>query len=64
MTMKAATIPQPLTRSRRFAATESQPPFRAIARPLIDIIVPVLNEEKILQKSITTLDDYMTIKDC
>ena len=57
--MKAATIPQPLTRSRRFAATESQPPFRAIARPLIDIVVPVLNEEKILQKSITTLDEYM-----
>lgn len=59
MTMKAATIPQSLARSRHFAATESQPPFRAIARPLIDIVVPVLNEEKILQKSITTLDEYM-----
>lgn len=57
--MKAATIPQPLAQSRHFAATESQPPFRAIARPLIDIVVPVLNEEKILQKSITTLDEYM-----
>ena len=57
--MKAATIPQPLTQSRHLAATESQPPFRAIARPLIDIVVPVLNEEKILQKSITTLDEYM-----
>ena len=33
--------------------------FRAIARPFIDIVVPVLNEEKILQKSITTLDEYM-----
>ena len=59
MSMKAATIPQPLARSRRLAATESQPSFRAIARPLIDIVVPVLNEEKILQKSITTLDEYM-----
>lgn len=57
--MKAATIPQPLARPRHLAATESQPLFRAIARPLIDIIVPVLNEEKILQESITTLDEYM-----
>ena len=60
MTMKATTIPQPLARSRHLAAPESQPPFRAIARPLIDIVVPVLNEEKILQKSITTLDEYMS----
>ena len=59
MNMKAATITQPLARSRHLAATESQPPFRAITRPLIDIVVPVLNEEKILQKSITTLDEYM-----
>lgn len=59
MTMKAATIAQPLAQSRHLAATESQSPFRAIARPLIDIVVPVLNEEKILQKSITTLDEYM-----
>ena len=57
--MKVATITQPLARSRHLAATQSQPPFRAIARPLIDIVVPVLNEEKILQKSITTLDEYM-----
>ena len=57
--MKAATIYQPLARSRCLAATESQPSFRAITRPLIDIVVPVLNEEKILQKSITTLDEYM-----
>ena len=59
MTMKAATISQPLARPRHLAATRSQQPFRAIARPLIDIVVPVLNEEKILQKSITTLDEYM-----
>lgn len=57
--MKAATITQPLARSRHLAATKSQPAFRAIARPFIDIVVPVLNEEKILQKSITTLDEYM-----
>ena len=57
--MKAATITQPLARSRYLAATESQPSFRAIARPFIDIVVPVLNEEKIFQKSITTLDEYM-----
>ena len=59
MNTKAATISQPITRSRHLAATQSQPSFRAIARPLIDIVVPVLNEEKILQKSITTLDEYM-----
>ena len=59
MNMKATTIPQPLAQSRCLAATESQPSFRAITRPLIDIVVPVLNEEKILQKSITTLDEYM-----
>ena len=57
--MKAATIPQPLARPRHLATTESQPAFRAIARPFIDIVVPVLNEEKILQKSIMTLDEYM-----
>ena len=57
--MKAATISQPLARSLHFAAAQNQPSFRAIARPLIDIVVPVLNEEKILQKSITTLDEYM-----
>lgn len=59
MNTKAATIPQPLTQSRHLAATQSQPPFRVIARPFIDIVVPVLNEEKILQESITTLDEYM-----
>ena len=59
MTMKAATISQPLAQSRHLATAESQPSFRVIARPLIDIVVPVLNEEKILQKSIMTLDEYM-----
>ena len=57
--MKATTIPQPLARPRHLATTESQPAFRAITRPFIDIVVPVLNEEKILQKSITTLDEYI-----
>lgn len=57
--MKAATISQPLTRPRHLDAAHNQPSFRAIARPLIDIVVPALNEEKILQKSITTLDEYM-----
>ena len=50
MNMKAATIPQPLARPRHLVAAESRPSFRAIARPLIDTVVPVLNEEKILQK--------------
>ena len=62
--MIVATITQPIARNQRAIISKNQPSFRAIARPLIDIIVPVLNEEKILQKSITTLDDYMTIKDC
>ena len=57
--MKAATITQPLAQPRYPATTESQPSFWAIIRPFIDIVVPVLNEEKILQKSITTLDEYM-----
>lgn len=57
--MKAATIPQPLARPRHLAAAESQPLFRAITRSLIDIVVPVFNEEEILQQSITTLDEYM-----
>ena len=59
MNMKATTIPQPLARSRLLDATGSRLSFRAIACPLIDIVVPVLNEEKILQKSITALDEYM-----
>ena len=59
MNTKAATIPQPLARPRHLATSESQPSFRAITRPFIDIVVPVLNEEKILQKSIMTLDEYM-----
>ena len=59
MNTKAATIPQPLARSRHLDATESKSSFRTIARPLIDIVVPVLNEEKILRRSITTLDEYM-----
>ena len=59
MNTKAATISQPLARSRHLDAAHNQPSFRAIARPLIDIVVPALNEEKILQKSITTLDEYM-----
>ena len=58
MNTKAATIPQPLARPRHLAS-ENQPSFRAIARPFIDIVVPVLNEEKILRRSITTLDEYM-----
>ena len=57
--MKATTIPQPLTQPRYPATTESQPSFWVIIRPFIDIVVPVLNEEKILQKSITTLDECM-----
>ena len=56
--MRVATITQPITRTQR-DATQSQLSFRAIARPLIYIVVPVLNEEKILQQSITTLDEYM-----
>ena len=59
MNTKAATISQPLTRPRHLATSESQPSFRAITRPFIDIVVPVLNEEKILRRSITTLDEYM-----
>ena len=48
--MRVATITQPIARNQRAIISKNQPSFRAIARPLIDIVVPVLNEEKILQK--------------
>lgn len=57
--MKAITTPQPLARSRLITSDSSPSPFRAIVNPFVDIVVPVLNEEKILQSSIETLDEYM-----
>ena len=57
--MRAITTPQPLARSRLVTSDSSPSPFRAIANPFVDIVVPVLNEEKILQSSIETLDEYM-----
>ena len=57
--MRAMTTPQPLARSRLITSDSSPSPFRAIANPFVDIVVPVLNEEKILQSSIETLDEYM-----
>ena len=57
--MRAITTPQPLARSRLITSDSSPSPFRAIANPFVDIVVPVLNEEKILQSSIETLDEYM-----
>ena len=53
------TTPQPLARSRLITSDSSPSPFRAIVNPFVDIVVPVLNEEKILQSSIETLDEYM-----
>ena len=57
--MRAITTPQPLARSRLITSDSSSSPFRAIVNPFVDIVVPVLNEEKILQSSIETLDEYM-----
>lgn len=57
--MRAITTPQPLARSRLVTSDSSPSPFRAIVNPFVDIVVPVLNEEKILQSSIETLDEYM-----
>lgn len=57
--MRAITTPQSLARSRLITSASSPSPFRAIANPFVDIVVPVLNEEKILQSSIETLDEYM-----
>lgn len=57
--MRAITTPQPLARSRLVTSDSSSSPFRAIVNPFVDIVVPVLNEEKILQSSIETLDEYM-----
>ena len=57
--MRAITTSQPLARSRLITSDSSPSPFRAIVNPFVDIVVPVLNEEKILQSSIETLDEYM-----
>ena len=57
--MRAITTLQPLARSRLIASDSSLSLFRAIVNPFVDIVVPVLNEEKILQSSIETLDEYM-----
>ena len=57
--MRAMTTPQPLARSRLITSDSSPSPFRATVNPFVDIVVPVLNEEKILQSSIETLDEYM-----
>ena len=57
--MRAITTPQPLARSRLVTSDSSSSPFRAIVNPFVDIVVPVLNEEKILQSSVETLDEYM-----
>ena len=57
--MRAITTPQPLARSRLITSDSSPSPFRAIVNPFVDIVVPVLNEEKILQSSIETLDECM-----
>lgn len=57
--MRAITTPQPLARSRLITSDSSPSPFRAIVNPFVDIVVPVLNEEKILQSSIEALDEYM-----
>lgn len=57
--MRAITTPQSLARSRLITSASSPSPFRAIVNPFVDIVVPVLNEEKILQSSIETLDEYM-----
>ena len=57
--MRAITTPQSLARSRLVTSDSSPSPFRAIVNPFVDIVVPVLNEEKILQSIIETLDEYM-----
>jgi len=56
--MRAITTPQPLARSRLITSDSSPSPFRAIVNPFVDIVVPVLNEEKILQSSIETLEQF------
>ena len=47
------------TRSGVESALDTPPQFRAYRDPLVDIVVPVLNEEKILAASITRLEQYM-----
>ena len=38
---------------------QQRPQFTALKRPFIEIVVPVLNEEKILRQSITRLNTYL-----
>lgn len=57
-TMKVATIPQPLTRARPAERTGAAQ-YRAIHDPLVQIVVPVLNEAATLQAHITKLQQYL-----
>ena len=57
-TMKVATIPQPLTRARP-AERAGAAQYRAIHDPLVQIVVPVLNEAATLHAHITKLQQYL-----
>lgn len=57
-TMKVATIPQPLTRARPAERTGAAQ-YRAIHDPLVQIVVPVLNEAATLHAHITKLQQYL-----
>lgn len=57
-TMKVATIPQPLTRARPAERTGAAQ-YRAIHDPLVQIVVPVLNEAATLHARITKLQQYL-----
>ena len=52
-------INQPMVGARATAGGNTSAPYRALHDPLVEIVVPVLNEEKILRHSITKLNDYM-----
>ena len=56
--MKVATIPQPLTRARPAERTGAAQ-YRAIHDPLVQIVVPVLNEAATLHAHITKLQQYL-----
>ena len=53
-----ATIPQPLTRARPAERTGAAQ-YRAIHDPLVQIVVPVLNEAATLHAHITKLQQYL-----
>lgn len=57
--MKAISINQSSFSARATTRDETATHYRALHDPLVEIVVPVLNEEHVLRRSIEQLDAYM-----